>query len=316
MRCPLATLLSLVLASFAFAQEAAPPASTVAVDPVPELADRLPHLHARLSALVPGDPEAYFLLGEEVAGLARTDAEAELAERLYVLAFELDDPGSGLGLRASVCLALAELTPSSRRARWLRAIAGVVDPRYAEPDWSNAVDPADSPAARYAAARAVGAVRSGDGVRARARLGRPEVRGVIERFSGVLTGAGPSDVLQGLDAEATKWPCPECSNGRLQARRIDGGFQQDLCNTCLGNPGWPLSRDALIATLRFESAMLRGAQRSWGARLAVDLGAPLRDPDPRELAPTYRVDPRAVYWRRGLWTASPPGGANDTGSTP
>jgi hypothetical protein len=37
----------------------------------------------------------------------------------------------------------------------------------------------------------------------------------------------------------------------------------------------------------------------------VDLGAPLRDPDLDEVAPTYGVDPARPYWREGKWVAKP-----------
>lgn len=286
-----------------------PPPARLA-EPTETMADRFPDLEARLHALTPDSPEDYFLLGEEVAALARLDIEFELAESLFVLAFVLDGVPIGpserkrASVRAPVCLALASTTTSTRRARWLLAIAGVVDPRYSRPDWSGAVDPAPSPRDRAMAAEAISTVRSGDGARARSLLARPNVRRLYDRFSALITGAGPSAVIGGLEAEAAKWPCPECRNARISVKRHSGNIQRTLCNTCLGDPGWATTRAEMIATLRFESAMLRGTQRSWGAQAAIDLGAPLRDPDPSELAPTYRVDPRAVYWR-GAWVRTP-----------
>lgn len=296
------------VSALALAQPAGPRGVTTA-DAVVSMRDRLPTLSSRLGTLSPDRPEAYFLLAEEVSALARTDAEYLLAERLFVLAFVLDDPDAPRGerrsgqWRAPACLALAAISASDRRARWLLAIAGAVDPRYAQPDWSGAVDPETSPRHRVAAATAVAAVRSGDGALARSLLSRPGVRTLMQRYSALLTGRGPSGVIGELEAEAAKWPCPECRNERLSVKRHTGTIQRSLCNTCLGNPGWPLTRGGLIAALRFESAMLRGVQRSWGAQAAIDLGAPLRDPDPAELAPTYRVDPSAVYWRDGAWVA-------------
>ncbi len=305
------------------AAQPAPRASTEAGDSatVATLAERLPGLADRLAALDPADPSGYLELGEEVAAEATTDAEFNLAERLFVLAFELERSGSDDGpgargvTRPAACFALAEITPSERRARWLRAIARVIDPRYAMPDWTGSVDRPLSRREAFRAAEAIGMVRSGDGARARDLLERPEVARIFDRYSALLTGAGPSEVLSELEAEAARWPCPECRNERVSVKRLNQDVERSLCNYCGGNPGWALSRGGLIANLRFESAMLSGAQRSWGAQLAIDLGAPLRDPDPAEVAPTYRVDPTRPYWRDGRWITTPDA-STSSGSTP
>ena len=52
-------------------------------------------------------------------------------------------------------------------------------------------------------------------------------------------------------------------------------------------------------------AKMNGIQRSWGATIVIDQGAPLRDPDPDQLASYYRVDAGKPYWRGGAWSASP-----------
>jgi hypothetical protein len=224
-----------------------------------------------------------------------------------VLAFETERRAGAqsVAVQASASLALASLSSSDRRADWLRAIARVLDARYARPDWSGSLDPGLSAQSAFRAAEAIGAVRAGEGPRARDLLGRSDVRLLIDRYSALLTGAGPSDMLGELDAEASKWPCPECRNERVSVKRHTSSIDRSLCNTCGGDPGWPLTRAGLIATLRFESAMLVGVQRSWGAQLAIDLGSPLRDPDPAEVAPTYGVDPTRTVWRDGTWVAPP-----------
>ncbi|MEM7755227.1 MAG: hypothetical protein AAF297_06285 [Planctomycetota bacterium] len=305
------------------AQPSGAPPSRIG-DPTTGLRAAFPDLDTRLTALDPKDPSAYFLLAEEVAALARTDEDFQLAERLFVLAFAHDAQREAArparhaagSLRAPACLALAAITTSDRRARWLRAIAGVVDRRYAARDWTARSEPAEANDERERAAEAVASVRSGDGVRARRLLERPGVRRLVERYAGLLTGRGYSRVIGELESEAARWPCPECRNERVSVKRLNNTVERSLCHTCDGNPGWPLSRGGLIAALRFESEMLNGSQRSWGAQAAIDLGEPLRDPDPLEVAPTYRVDPALAYWRRGNWVASPETPpANDTPTT-
>lgn len=311
MRCIVAIWLIATL-STAAAQPAPRPATEPGdIATVSELAERLPDLPQRLTALDPSDPLEYLELGEEIAAEAATDAQFGLAERLFVLAFELErsererSPGSRGATRAAACFALADITPSERRARWLRAIARVIDPRYATPDWTGSVDRPLSRRDAFRAAEAIGLVRSGDGARARDLLDRPEVARIFDRYSALLTGAGPSEILSELRAEAARWPCPECRNERVSVKRLNQDVERSLCNYCKGNPGWALSRGGLVANLRFESAMLSGVQRSWGAQLAIDLGAPLRDPDPADVAPTYRVDPTRPYWRDGRWVSDP-----------
>ncbi len=311
MRYMIALVLAFTL-SGALAQPAPRPATEAGdAATVSALAERLPGLPDRLSSLDPADPVAYLELGEEIAAEASSDAQFGLAERLFVLAFELERVGA-IGAsgprtvtRAAACFALADITPSERRARWLRAIARVIDSRYATPDWTGSVDRPLSRRDAFRAAEAIGLVRSGDGARARDLLDRPEVARIFDRYSALLTGAGPSEILSELRAEAARWPCPECRNERVSVKRLNQDVERSLCNYCGGNPGWALSRGGLVANLRFESAMLSGVQRSWGAQLAIDLGAPLRDPDPAEVAPTYRVDPTRPYWRDGRWVSDP-----------
>ena len=321
---PVLLIVATASTAAAFAQDTAAPTDAATSDapqaqqsqaaiptplPAPRetLATRFPDLDSRLTALEPNTPEAYFLLAEEVAALAVTDADFDLAEHLFVLTFELDRAaarGAPTRLAASACLALASITPSERRARWLAATAAVVDPRYAQPDWSGVASPAPSRADLVAAAQALGDIRAGRGTLARDILSRQGVRDVFDRYSALLTGTGPSNVLVELDSEAARWPCPECRNERISVKRHTGTIERSLCNICRGNPGWDLSREGLIATLRFESAMLGGLHRSWGAQLAIDLGAPLRDPAPEEVAPTYGVDPASPYWRNGRWVTA------------
>lgn len=260
----------------------------------------------RLAALSPDDARAYFNLGEEVAAEAWSDADFALARTLFVLAFEIDRAGGGgaavsSGVGASVCLALADLEPSEAGRAWLWALAGTLDPQYAQPDWGSGVGLGAGDEAAIQAATLLGLVRSGDGAQARELFRRPEVGAIIETYERLLGTGGESGGVARLERAMGAWPCPQCHNRRVVTRR--GGPPEDvLCPTCNGNPGPQLSRAELLAQLRFESRLLNGIQRSWAAQITVDQGAPLRDPSPDELAPTYGVDPRATLWRDAGWT--------------
>ncbi|USN98500.1 MAG: hypothetical protein H6810_10035 [Phycisphaeraceae bacterium] len=289
-------LLLLVVPALAAAQSKTPGAADTPLAAQPEFA-------LRLAALSPDDPAAYLRLGEEVLALGKADEDAALARRLFGLAYELarrdaDKPG----VQASACIALADTARFERDRRWLWSIARLIDPRYSEPDWSRTVERDVSPESAFYAATTLGLLRSGEGVRARELLRDPGVRSVFTWYSGLLTGTGPGDVLTMLDREAQRWPCPECHNERIVHQMKDGQAVTVRCFTCRGNPGWPLSEAGFLATLRFESRVLAGVQRSWGAQLAADLGEPLRDPDPAAVVRSIGVDATKCVYSDGHWT--------------
>lgn len=277
----------------------APPPST---RPTVDIA--VVNLDDRLSALSPDDATAYFRLGEEVAAEADDFAEMRLAQTLYVLAFELDRAQGGRD-GSSIALALADLSRLDREQRWLGALARALDTRYAQTDWSRS-DPIEvSDAVAYEAATVLGQIRAGRGSLVRDRLEDPEILALFKRYESLLSPHGEPGALMILRRQAENWPCPECSNRRIVRKANTAPRVDILCHTCRGNPGPVLTSNELIAYLRFESRLLNGIARSWSAQIAADGGAPLRDPDPAELAPTLGVDPGRTIWRDGRWVAPP-----------
>ncbi len=284
----------------------------------------------RLAALAPETPVAYLELAEEVADEARSPDDLALARTLYVLAFELartkraalaskaatpaadPTPEALAQIAASACLGLAELERLPHERRWLRALAGLQDPRYAARDWNVPAAASQADETAYRAATALGLARSGDGRQAQELLEKPGVRAVLQEYERAIGDSGHAGAISRLEKYIRAWPCPECQNRRFVAKPADrgggGGGNQPpefrICFTCKGNPGPVLSNRELMAQLGFESALLAGVQRSWAAELAVRQSAPLRDPDPAELAPTYRVDPTKVYWRDARWVSA------------
>ncbi|GJQ30334.1 MAG: hypothetical protein HBSAPP03_22180 [Phycisphaerae bacterium] len=260
---------------------------------------------AALGALSPENPEAYFLLGEEIADGRLTTERRVLAGTLFVLTMELDRirPRGGR-LAASACIALADLTRSDTDRRWLGALAEAFDPAHAAVEWAQPAPPETDDAEGYQVATTLGLVRSGDGVRARQQLARPGGRAALLRYDALLSrlGAGTASAVL---REAERWPCPECGNQRLSKRARPDTPDGRVCFHCLGNPGPKLSADELLAQLRVESWLLRGSQRSWAAQIVLDDGAPLQDPDPSGVAKVFGVDPKAFYWRNGRWCRTP-----------
>lgn len=272
------------------------------VDSQPSLA---PDIRSRLEALVPSRPDLYYELGEEISDLASDPRAVELARHLYVLAFHLDRARGGQQLAAQACLALAGQTGNERDRRWLLALADVLDRRYARPEWIRRADDAVSSQEGYNAAVVLGLLRSGEGHIARKRLAEPGVSPTLAAFERLLSPTGDTGAMRWIEREVGRWPCPECHNQRIVKKGGGKDTIVKLCITCGGNPGPKLDNTALVTHLRFESQLLHGIQRSWSAQGWSDRGAPLRDPDPENLAKQFDVDPERTLWRNGRWVAPP-----------
>jgi predicted RNA-binding Zn-ribbon protein involved in translation (DUF1610 family) len=263
----------------------------------------------RLEALSPADAAPYYHLGEEVAERAASAEDWRLAVELFVLAYELDRSRAegATWVSSSACVALASCVRVEENRRWLLALAQVMDPRRATPEWLARPSPPTQDSSAYQAATAIGLIRSGEGVRARQLLGKPEVRGLIERSDRLLIRMGVGGGASAIIREAERWPCPECAGQRVVRRGRPEAVEYRACPNCDGNPGPRLSDADVMAQLRFEAWLLQGRQRSWAAQVATDGGAPLLDPDPAGVSASFVVDPRLCYWRQGRWTGTPDG---------
>ncbi len=279
------------------------------MQPEPEPAPGAPAtpewITARLIALAPERPEEYFLLAEEVADGATEAHEVGIARTLYALGYELARTRPGAApLGASCCFGLARLERLEQDRRWLLAVAAAIDPRYARPDWAVPALASASEETAYKAATALGMARAGEGHQARKVLDEPGVKALLRDYERAIGASGGTGALFRLERNIAEWPCPQCSNARAIARPGQQGAEIRLCPTCRGNPGPRLTPQEFLAQLRFEAILLRGVQRSWAAQAAVDMGAPLRDPDPDQLAPVYGVDPARACWRAGKWVTA------------
>lgn len=266
--------------------------------------DPLARWSEALAALDPAKPGAYFELGERIADRADHPLHTQTARTLFVLAFELDRTArQSQGWAASACLALADLESLSRDRQWLLAVARAMDRSGGTAP--AAIEPQPPLQTSFLAATALGLARSGEGDQARRLLARDDVRGLLGSYERLLSPLGYAGGLTALEARLRDWPCRECGNQRFVKKASGGQTTARLCGTCGGNPGPTLTPEQRAAHLRFESLLLRGIHRSWSAQIIADTGVPLRDLDPEQLAPTFRVDPAKRYWRSGEWTDQP-----------
>jgi hypothetical protein len=297
-------LVALLLAGALIAGAAAPLADGAGESqpqPTPIPARTPDEFKDRLAALNPAEPSGYFLLAEEVADGANDQERAALAQTLYALAFELYRAAGDNQRAASCAIGLASTERLERSRRWLQAVAGALDRRYALPDWAVAATGSISDETALKAATVLGLARAGEGRDARKLFDQPGVADLMRRYERAMGSTGETGSLSRLEKYMDAWPCKECGNQRVVGRPGEKGPELRLCPTCKGNPGPRLTQEEYIAQLRFEAALLNGIQRSWAAQITVDEAAPLRDPDPAEVAATYGVDASHAFFRAGKW---------------
>lgn len=255
-------------------------------------------LVARLTALRPDQPMAYFELAEEVAAQENHADGRRLARGLFALAYELDKLSTQpVGLGASVCLALAQLAETTGEAQWLLEVGRALDRSPSPlllPGFAGIASGADT-SARLLMAQAIGMGRDDEGKSTRAIITRAEVRPLMQP---TMTALG--SVSGVLTASEARPHCPGCAGRRFNRAAGDGAAALQPCPVCLGNPGLRLSSEQLLRSLSVEATLLRAEHQFWGAQVLADGGSTLREPDPSELARAYGVDPGRPYWTSDL----------------
>jgi hypothetical protein len=284
---------------------------------------------ARLAALSPDDPMAYFTLGEDL-GYAHDASPAlrRLARELLLIAASIDrEGGSPMGLDRSAALALADLAETEAERRWLRATAEAlaIEGRSADAALLWPVDTAavGSDDLHLRVAETLARARANDGIRVQRELARAPVQRTL-----LLAGV-PASEVRGIMAElgivAGTRQCPGCRNERaVRERTSDGRMVLTLCPVCGGNPGAQLSGPQYLEHLRAEALVLRVEADDWSTDLFLSNSQPLNDTGFEALLRRYGVDAGAREWEasagdqprrepRGRW-ARPP--ANESEAPP
>lgn len=311
--CAVSALLLSLCAAFGAAQpDATAPAQPVAPQVEPASSDTVQRLRARLQSLDPEAPMAYFELAEDFT-FELPDVEARrIARTLFVLAYELDRRArTPHGLGRSACLALAELAESPGEAQWLLEMARSFDPQPAAGAVPGLIGGREqelrTPSLRLA--EAIGLGRNDEGTKVKARTAKPEVAALLPR---AIRDLGTASRV--LETAQTKPHCAGCGGRRFDVAIADGANASLApCPVCLGNPGLRLSAADFLASLRVESQLLRAEHQFWSAQTLADQSAPLREPDPAELAEAFDADAERPYWRPsgdagldGSWVRAPP----------
>jgi len=259
---------------------------------------------AELERLDPKNPIGYLELAEEILDDKNDHDERKLAIELCVIAHRLDiDDGGDNSAAASACALLAAIPGNEAHSKWLRVMSGMLADRATKIGESQTEPALVDHALRYRIATLLGQIRSGDGVAARASLSKSDVTDSLRSLESLFISLGIIADPDELMRQASRWPCPDCDNDRIVRRTGSGsGPTWKLCASCGGVPGPRMFRSELLSSLRVESMLLEGDQRSWAAQLSMDFGAPLVDPVPETVALVFRVDPKNSVFRQGRWS--------------
>ena len=229
---------------------------------------------ARLSALDPAQPNAYFELAEEVFAQSEENDARDLARQLASIAGALD--ADDLGSSAASLLAALENTSAAGTregsSRWQAVARRWSRGRGREGDSDLNLVTAATASERAAIVEALAQWRRGYGRRASDRLRDPRTRALFERLMATVPGSS-------------------VEFDRLAAQHVSGKPPV-------------LSAAVLDAVLRLERALLVPESGSWADALAVGGGtasidAPIGTPEE-----IFGVDPAMTRWRGGRWVRS------------
>jgi len=231
----------------------------------------LPPDATRLEALSPQRPLEYLELAEEIADAATTDAERQLARRLYALAGLLDRER----LARSAALGLLAIETDRRQRERLDALARLLSPAVeAVPSRAFAV----RRDAAVALSEAFSAFRRGRGSQGTSALRVPGADDLLDRYGLALPG-GPQRFREDLRAFRAGSVRPEIAP---EARAATFALDEALLSAAGDRPD-----------LRFSSDLVRGGD------------APLPEVDALRLESVFGTDLSRPIWRDGQWVPPP-----------
>lgn len=235
-----------------------------------------------LASLHPSDPQAYFLLAEEVADAATTELERRLAIRLYALAATLDARQWRVGALRGI-IGLVEDESTVRALRSMLELSVDEPPRLLP---GSRIVLGQTDRASVAAFDVLSEARAGRRLEARRRL--QNIPGVRERLL-VYQDDVPGGMQRLMDELATE----------------DGGEQRRR-----------MTDAELVSQLQVQLRLLGGREDSWSATLMAWRGRPMQRLESHDLGALLGLDLDRRVWRGDRWrpleiVEDPPGDADD-----
>ncbi|MEE2907433.1 MAG: hypothetical protein VX527_06320 [Planctomycetota bacterium] len=217
----------------------------------------------RLLALRPSDAKAYFRLGEDIAEIAQTDQDRQLAIRLFALAAHLDQNR----YRRSALLAIQPLVDDV-------AVQQLLDANLRA--WREVAD--------LLPMEATGDDRGDDTVLAVVEVLSALRRGDQSGIEHGLLQEGVADRLDSLEPKLpgdTRWMLNKAGSAR-KGKQV-------------------LGEDGIMSTLRVQGELLGTTEQPWSVVLHSGHGAPMTVIDPMPVVEIFSINPNQATWRGGRW---------------
>ena len=221
----------------------------------------------QLASLDPSDPEAYFLLAEEVADAAASDAERRLAIRLYALAATLDERQWHVAALRGI-IGLVEDESTIRALRSMLELSQQDPPRLLP---GSMIVLGQTDRATIAAFDVLSNARAGRLLDARRRVQNlPGVRERLLLYQDDVPG-GMQRLIDGLQPK----------EGATERRRLTDA--------------------ELVAQLQVQLRLLGGREDAWSATLMAWRGRPMQRLESHELGSLLGLDLTRRVWRGDRW---------------
>ncbi len=254
----------------------------------------------------PDQPRIYLELGEQLAELAQSEQDRQLARAVLGMGVVINHQRNNASDAASCCVALAWAfsdDPIMQGRLWDLAL--LIDPkRYTQ--WAQYRPETSTTNAMEEAAECLRLARNADADDASTLYGRSEVRAIIERMAQDLgyTRDELNQTLTPMLGGISRDPC----RGNYFYTDVENGESIRRKCTAHSSPlGTTQSTQTLVMLLRIEAACL-DANRSmsdWGSASMLGSTTPMRPVSVEWLIKELGIDPERPYLRNGIWSSTP-----------
>ena len=254
----------------------------------------------------PDQPRVYLELGEQLAELAQSEQDRELARAVLGMGVVINRQRNDASTAASCCVALAWAfsdNPIMQGRLWDLAL--LIDPaRYTQ--WAQYRPLTSTTNAMEDAAECLRLARNADVDGATNLYRRPEVRAIIEQTAQDLgyTRDELNQTLNPMLGGISRDPC----RGNFFYTDVENGESiRRICTAHSAPLGTTQSTQTLVMLLRIEAACLDANQsiNDWGSASMLGSTTPMRPASVEWLIKELRIDPERPYLRDGVWSSTP-----------
>lgn len=255
----------------------------------------------------PDQPRVYLELGEQLAELAQSEQDRELARAVLGMGVVINHQRNDTSAAASCCVALAWAfsdDPIMQARLWDLAL--LIDPsRYTQ--WAQYRPATSTTDAMEDAAECLRLARNADGDGAMNLYRRPEVRAIIEQTAQEL-GYTRDELNHALTPMLEGISRDPCRGNYFHRGDVENGESIRQVCTSHGAPlGTTQSTQTLVMLLRIESACLNANESmgDWGCASMLGSTAPMRPVSIEWMIKELGIDPERPYLRNGVWSSTP-----------